>query len=187
LTTLPSVFAFGFAAAFLRSTEAMTALNGLKKHFGNQSPPTLIRNRFSFHYSDENNLVEQSFQDIPADDAWYFYLSDIAGNCFYYASELVVAGGVIKLTNSTPNNTEPYLEKSSRAFGELFDLIFGVSRQIMILFGECITEIVDENLSDVEISELFEIVGAPRLKSIQVPFFFDDFEFQLKVNANARS
>ena len=50
-------------------TEATIALDGLKKHFGKQSPLTLIRNRFSFHYYDEKDLVEQSFQDIPADDS----------------------------------------------------------------------------------------------------------------------
>ena len=97
------------------NTEATIALDGLKKHFRKRSPLTLIRKWFSFHYSDEKDLVERSFQDIPADNSWRFYLSNILGNCFYYASELVVAGGVIKLANPAPNNTEPYLEQSARA------------------------------------------------------------------------
>jgi hypothetical protein len=79
------------------NAEALTALESLKKHFGTQSPLMLIRSRFSFHYRDDNNLVEQSFQEIPADEAWQFYLSNIEGNCFFYASELVVQSGVIKL------------------------------------------------------------------------------------------
>jgi len=164
-------------------TEATIALDGLKKHFGKQSPLTLIRNRFSFHYCDEKDLVEQSFHDIPADDSWHFYLSNIFGNCFYYASELVVAGGVIKLANPAPNSTGPYLEQSARAFDELCKLIIGVSGQIMTLFGHCITEIVSEHFSNAQVSDPIEIVSAPRLTAIQVPFFVDDTEFKLKVDS----
>jgi hypothetical protein len=165
------------------NTEAITALESLKRHFGKQSPLTLIRNGFSFHYYDEKGLVEKSFQDIPSDDSWHFYLSNITGNCFYYASELVVAAAVINLANPAINNAELYLAQSERAFRGLCELIISVSEQIMTLFGQCIAEIVSENLSDTEISDPVEIVGAPSLGSIQIPFFIDDIEFKPKADS----
>jgi hypothetical protein len=167
------------------NTEATTALDGLKKHFGKQSPLTRIRNGFSFHYHDKEDLVEKSFHDVPDDDSWHFYLSNITGNCFYYASELVVEAAVIKLANPAPNSAEPYREQSERAFGELCKLIIGVSGQIMTLFRQCMVGIVSENISDTEMSDPVEIVGAPSLGSIQIPFFIDDTEFKPKADSGA--
>lgn len=170
------------------NAEAATALDGLKKHFGKQSPLTLIRNGFSFHYYDKENLVEKRFHDIPDDEPWHFYLSDTPGNCFYYASELVVEAAVIKLANPVPNSAEPYCEQSERALKELCKLIIGVSGQgvsgqIMTLFRQCIIEIVSENISDIEMNDPIEIVDARSLGSIQIPFFTDDAEFKLKADS----
>ena len=165
------------------NSEAITALDGLNKHFGKKSPLTLIRSGFSFHYYDEKDLVEKSFQDIAEDESWHFYLSDITGNRFYYASELVVAAAVIKLVNPAPNSVEPHREQSDRAFRELCKLIISASEQIMTLFRQCIAEIVNENLSDAQMSDPIEIVGAPSLGSIQIPFFVDDTEFKPKADS----
>ena len=59
------------------NAEALAALADLNKHFSTHSPLRLIRNRFSFHYKDEGDLVEQSFQQIPDAEAWEFYLSNM--------------------------------------------------------------------------------------------------------------
>ena len=128
------------------NADANAALESLKRHFGTQSPLTLIRNRFSFHYKDDWDLVEESFQEVPDDESWQFYLSNIHRNSFFYASELVVAGGVIKLANQTPDPMEPYLAASARSFAALCHLINEVSAHIQTLFGESITEIVSHSL-----------------------------------------
>src|SRR5262249_40051489 len=79
--------------------EGEASLKELKRHFSVGSPLTQIRNKLSFHYKDEDNLVEVNFQRLSETEPWDFYLSQTVGNTFYYASELVVAGsttGLIK-------------------------------------------------------------------------------------------
>lgn len=138
---------------------------------------TLIRNSFSFHYRDDDDLVEKSFHDIPDDDAWHFYLSNVCGNCFYYASELVVAGGVIKLAEPPTAAGGHYLEQSARSFERLCKLTISVSGSIMTLFGQCITEIVQAHLLDAVVGEPVTVPGVPPLKDIHIPFFLDETEF----------
>ncbi len=162
------------------NVEANAALESLKRHFGTQSPLTLIRNRFSFHYKDEWDLVEQSFQEVPDDEPWQFYLSNMHGNSFFYASELVVAGGVIKLANQTPDPTESYLAASARSFAALCHLINEVSAHIQTLFGEFITEIVSHSLPDARSIGTIDLPGLVALSDMQIPFFVDDTEFKPK-------
>ncbi len=162
------------------NAEALAALESLKRHFGKQSPLTLIRNRFSFHYKDDWDRVEESFQEIPDDEPWQFYLSNMNGNSFFYASELVVAGGVIKLASQAPDPSESYLAASARGFEALCDLIIDVSAHIQTLFGECITEIVGHRLSDTQNVGTVELPGLRALRDIEIPFFVDDTEFKPK-------
>jgi len=52
-----------FAEKYLAQLDAdgNAALNNLNNHFG-KSPLTQIRNKIAFHYKDNDNLTEQSFQ-----------------------------------------------------------------------------------------------------------------------------
>jgi hypothetical protein len=54
------------------SPEAAEAFKKLKKHFGPKSPLTLIRNEISFHYVDDQNLVEANFQRLAETEPWDF-------------------------------------------------------------------------------------------------------------------
>ncbi len=159
------------------NAEALAALADLNKHFSTHSPLRLIRNRFSFHYKDEGDLVEQSFQQIPDAEAWEFYLSNMYGNCFFYASELVVGGGIISLADNSRDPAEPYLDAQLRSFGALCDLTISVSSRIQCLFGQCITEIVSQSLPDAAISSSIVLDDLPVLSALQIPFFVDDTEF----------
>jgi hypothetical protein len=76
------------------SPSATAAITELNQHFGRGSPLTAIRNAVSFHYTDDQNLVEENFQRLSETEPWEFYLSRTVGNSFYFASELVIAGGV---------------------------------------------------------------------------------------------
>jgi hypothetical protein len=162
------------------NADALAALDSLKKHFATQSPLTLIRNRLAFHYKDERDVVEQSFQEIPDSESWQFYLSNMHGNSFFYASELAVAGGVIKLANPTADPTESYLAASARSFEALCKLIVEVSTHVQTLFGECITEIVDHSLPDARSIGSTELPSLRALSDIEIPFFVDDTEFKPK-------
>jgi hypothetical protein len=160
--------------------DALAALESLKQHFGTQSPLTLIRNRFSFHYKDENDLVERSFQEIPDDESWHLYLSNMEGNCFFDASELVVQSGVTKLANQTPDDAEPFLAATARSFGALCDLTIAASHQIQTLVGECITEIVGHSLPDPQVIATTDLAGLPALSDMRISFFVDDGDFKPK-------
>lgn len=156
------------------SQEAVDALEELKKHFGKNSPLTHIRNKFSFHYLDKENRIEARFPDIPTEEPWHFYLSETEGNCFYYASEMIVMDCVTNLATARPNENRPYIELQPLAFSDLCSLVISVSVQITILFGECITDIISENFSNLERNPPIKIVNAPTLDSIQIPFFTDN-------------
>lgn len=155
--------------------KAQDALTKLNRHFGLGSPLSDVRNRFSFHYRDDHDLAEKSFQEIPETDEWSFYLSNILGNSFYYASELVIVAGVTKLAEPD-DEAGPYLERSVRAFERLCTLAIEVSELIMTLFSECIARIVTERLPNAELMEPVEI-DAPALKDVTLPFFIDEQEF----------
>jgi hypothetical protein len=155
--------------------KAQDALTQLNKHFGPGSPLSDVRNRFSFHYRDDHDLVEKSFNEIPEEDEWSFYLSNILGNSFYYVSELVITAGVTKLAE--PNDEAgSYFERSARAFARLCDVTIEVANHIMTLFGECIAQIVTERLPNAELMEPVEI-DAQALTDMSMPFFIDEKEF----------
>src|SRR5262249_20533743 len=104
--------------------EATTAIDDLKKHFRRGGPLTRIRNKFSFHYEDEDDLIEASFQRLPPDEVWEFYFSKTVGNSFYYASELVVTSGVLTLMDENAGGD------TNARFARLCGLTIDVSRQM---------------------------------------------------------
>ena len=59
-------------------TDAANALAALKRHFGQGSALTAIRNKVSFHYSDKENLTETNFQQLAATEPLQFYLTPTA-------------------------------------------------------------------------------------------------------------
>ena len=87
--------------------EATAALSELNKHFGQGSVLTAIWNKISFHYEDDDNLIEGNFQRLPDTEPWDFYLCRTHGNTFYFASELVVQAGVIGLMKPTSSAATP--------------------------------------------------------------------------------
>lgn len=156
------------------NADALSALSELNKHFSSQSPLTLIRNRLSFHYKDENNLLEQSFQQITDSEAWEFYISKMQGNCFFYAAELVVAGALISIVDHSRNPTEPYLDAQLRSFEALCDLTIVVSTHMRTLFFQCITEIISDRLPDAAITSSVTVENPQAPSAIQIPFFIDE-------------
>jgi hypothetical protein len=57
-------------------------LQNLKRYFGG-SPLTKIRSKVAFHYSDDDDLTEQSFQAVANTEPLEFYLTNQVGNSFY--------------------------------------------------------------------------------------------------------
>ena len=126
------------------SEENTAAITELNQQFGGGSPLTAIRNTVSFHYTDDQNLVEQNFQRLPGTEIWEFYLSRTVGNSFYFASEIVIAGGVIGLAmgKSGAGAAPDDLSLDAAAFAGLCDTVIRVSGRITELFGDLIGLIV---------------------------------------------
>ena len=158
------------------SDEAAAAITELNRHFGRGSPLAAIRNKLSFHYTDEHDLVEQNFQRLPETEPWEFYLSSTVGNSFYFASELVIAGGVIGLAmGKSGRNVAPGdLTLDPAAFADLCDTVTKVSGRITELFGDLIGLIVMNSIGkDVETSTI-EIPTGPKISTFSLPYFFDE-------------
>jgi hypothetical protein len=158
------------------SPSATTAITELNQHFGKGSPLTSIRNAVSFHYTDNQNLVEENFQRLPETEPWEFYLSRTVGNSFYFASELVIAGGVIGLAMGKSGAAAALgdLSLDAAAFASLCDIVIKVSGRITELFGDLIGMIVMTSVGeDVETSTV-EIPDGPKISAFTLPYFFDE-------------
>src|SRR5262249_12057727 len=95
--------------------------DNLNKHFGG-SPLTQIPNKVAFHYADDDNLTEQSFQAVGDTEPLELYLTKQVGNSFYDASELIVMSTAIRM--AMPGGD------AEAAFSELYDIVIEVSRNI---------------------------------------------------------
>ena len=151
------------------SQEATTALAKLNDHFGRGTPITKIRNKASFHYTDNDNLAEENFQRLPATEPWEFYLTKSVGNSFYFAAELVAAGTAINLAKDQADPSSTALD----AFGDLCDDVIFVSGQITELFGSLISDIVMASIPDVEV-KIEQLPDGPKISTFCLPFYFDE-------------
>jgi hypothetical protein len=157
------------------SPEAQTALTELNKHFGGGTPLSDIRNKISFHYIDEDNLVEKNFQRLSDTEPWEFYLTKMVFNSFYYASELVVAASVHSPVNPHigDHNASGDTITEETAFAELCNEVITVSDHITELFGAVMGEIVATSIQNVEIKIETHPDGPP-ISKFFLPFYFDE-------------
>jgi len=147
-------------------TEEREALNALNRHFGQGSPLTAIRNKVSFHYTDDENLTETNFQQLPDDEPWDFYLAS-RGNSFYYASELVMQMSATQLANSggAPTNLD-------QAFKTLCDVAIETTRNLTCLFDGLIA-VITMSIPDLEQPTTEELPDGPELSRFSLPYFFE--------------
>lgn len=148
----------------LLDPEGTAALNNLKRHFGG-SPLTQIRKKVAFHYSDDDNLTEQSFQAVADTEPLELYLTTQVGNSFYYASEVIVMSSALRMAAPGTSNDD-------RAFAKLCDHVIAVSRDITELFGQLIATIVQSCMPDLEThSENYP--DGPKLSTLNLPYFIE--------------
>jgi hypothetical protein len=151
--------------------DATNALTALKKHFGQGSALTAIRNKVSFHYSDKENLTEANFQQLAASEPLQFYLTPTAGNSFYHAGELVVQLSAINLVKASPAGPQDTNSAEARALSALCAEIIEVSRDMTELFGELIALISEDVVDSVSTETLPD---GPKLSTFSLPYFFDE-------------
>src|SRR5262249_49779824 len=143
--------------------DGATALNNLKKHFGGTSPLTKIRSKVAFHYSDDDNFTEQSFQALAESEPLELYLTTEVGNSFYHGSELIVMSTAIRMVMSGDD---------AAAFGELCSIAIKVSRDITELFGQLMGVILKGYMPDLE-PPIENHPDGPPLSTLSLPYFID--------------
>ena len=148
---------------------AQSALRRLNAHFGggNSSIPD-VRNKLAFHNRDDEDLIEQSFQTLPSEEVWDFFLAPSIANTFYHASELVMTQAAIGLVRAKGDNAV--------AFDRLLKDITQVAGWIGDLFGEIIAEIAGK--LDVPTEE-HDIPDPLKLSEIYAPFFLDEDDLRV--------
>jgi hypothetical protein len=137
-------------------SDAANALTALKRHFGQGSALTAIRNKVSFHYTDKENLTEANFRQLAAAEPLQFYLTDRVGNCFYHAGELVAQLSAINLMKTPPASPQDTSSAEAMAFNALWTELIQVSRdmtelfyELIVLLGEAVVDSVStENIPD---------------------------------------
>lgn len=157
------------------SRDGRTLLDRLNRHFGAGSPLTAIRNQVAFHYTDKTEQVEESFQHLSETEAWEFYLSETVGNSFYWASELVVTVGAIRLV--TPN-----AQGGQEPFARLANIAIGVAGDMTGLFHELIADMVESMDGDICAIGV-EIGDAAKMTRFHLPFFFDEDDLRRQTEA----
>jgi hypothetical protein len=150
-------------------SDAANALTALKKHFGQGSALTAIRN-MSFHYTDKKNLTEANFQQLAAAEPLQFYLTATVGNCFYHAGELVAQLSAINLMKMPPAGPQDASSAEERAFNALCTEIIQVSRDMTELFSELIVLLGEDVVGSVSTET---IPDGPKLSTFTLPYFVD--------------
>jgi hypothetical protein len=146
--------------------EGIAALSRLNRHFGKSSLLTAIRNKIAFHYKDDDNLTEESFQSMANAEPLEFYLTNTVGNCFYRASELIVMFSAIKLCMSVTASDE------AQAVSKMFDAVIDVSHDITELFTGLIAVITQACMPDLEV-KTENLSDGPKLSTLSLPYFVD--------------
>jgi hypothetical protein len=150
----------------LLDASGAAALQNLKGHFGRASPLTQIRNNVAFHYTDDHNLAEKSFQSVSATERLEFYLTTQVGNSFYHASELIVMGTALRITMPGTSNDD------AAAFAKLCNIVINVSRDITELFGQLMGVIMEKCLPDLE-TQIETHPTGPKISTLSLPYFID--------------
>jgi len=130
---------------------------------GGGSPLTNIRSKVAFHYSDDDDLIEQSFQAVADTEPLELYLTNEVGNSFYHASEVIVMQTAIRMAVSGGD---------AAAFSELCLIVIKVSRDITELFGQLMGVILKTYMPDLE-RQIENHPDGPKISTLSLPYFID--------------
>jgi hypothetical protein len=144
------------------------ALANLKRQFGASSLLYTIRNNFSFHYP-ESDDVEAAFEaacnDADLDSHWNFYVSQYGFNSFYFLSDLIIVHGIGKETRAADlvGAQVKLMQEVGSAVENIFEFSKAFTAAVWLKnFGE-----------EMLAKELISISNAPNLGDVWIPFFVE--------------
>jgi hypothetical protein len=152
----------------LLDANARTALESLKKRFGSSGILAAVRNNFSFHYPDVD-AMEAAFQQATKEEReeadWSIYMTRGLLNCFFLASESVIAHGVCRAVGEEDllSSHAKLLQSLGPISSELSEVTFGFAAAIF----RC--DIGDE----LEATVVAKVADAPEISELGLPFFVE--------------
>ena len=144
--------------------EAKEDLDKIKNYFGRGN--TLIhkiRNKFSFHY--DQNEIKKALLNHPDDEPFEIYLSHSRGNCFYYASTMLIMNAVLESTGKDISDPES-------ALIQFFDEVSNLAGWMLNFLNPCLLIVAKKlNRDQSQIKETVEIKNPPNPDDVFLPPF----------------
>ncbi|MFC1488592.1 hypothetical protein ACFL6B_01960 [Thermodesulfobacteriota bacterium] len=147
--------------------EAKQDLDKIKKYFGKANNLiSKIRNKFSFHYDQDE--IKNSLQNFPDDEPLEIYLSTSRGNCFYFASTVLIMRAVLESTGKDISDPQA-------ALTQFFDEVLNVTGWMMNFLNYCLL-VVPEKLGWDQslIKETIELENPPNPDDVFLPPFLNE-------------
>ena len=147
---------------------ARAGLESLKKRFGASGMISAVRNSYAFHHPTSAE-IETAFQtaaaagDEPAD--WSIYFSRALLNCFFFASDFVVAHGITHAVGETDVN-----EAHKKLLGELAPISHELS-ELTFCFAAVMFR--KDVCGELALTVVAKFDDAPNIDDVQIPFFVE--------------
>lgn len=148
----------------------VSAYEKLKLHFGKSNLLHQLRNTIAYHHPSSQDL-EEAFNDVPEDEQWAWYPAERNLNSFYFASDMVISAGVLRVTGEGDPATA--FDKVMR---EVLDVCPIMVDFFLYLMRAIVTRHLGESLLTHEPGTGIKIAHAPRLDEIAIPFFTEPGE-----------
>jgi hypothetical protein len=146
-------------------SEGIAEYRKLKKHFGASSLLHRLRNTIAYHHPSSEEL-EAAFEDVPERAEWAWYASDRNQNSFYFASDMVISAGALRVTGET----DP-----AKAFDKIMREVLDVSETMVDFLLYVMRAIIARHLGAALMSPRagtgVRIDNAPELHDVSIPFF----------------
>lgn len=140
----------------------LKALEELKKYFSRKNLISLVRNSFSFHYS--QNEIAKYWEEAACEPDFDFLIGDNSGNTFLQASEIAVAFSLLKsIDPNIETALKKFLNDVQKVVGLFIDFLDGV---IFVLLTQCF----EGEFSHLGVEE--EITPNRNIDEISIPFFY---------------
>jgi hypothetical protein len=144
------------------------ALESLKKRFGASGMIAAVRNSYAFHHPKPDE-IEAAFQAAAAagdePENWSTYLSTTLLNCFFFASDFVMAHGIMLAVKETDliEAHKKLLFELAPVANELSEVTYGYAA---VMFRKYVG---DEMVLDV----VAKIGDAPNIDDVLIPYFIE--------------
>lgn len=144
------------------------ALTELKKRFGSSNILSVLRNNYSFHHPNEEDMdaaFEAAVRSTHSEEAdWNWYLTTKNLNTFYFVSDFIIAHGMMNAIGETDLIV---------AHQKIMKELLPVADSLSVFAGAFTVAILDKYFDDLEGEICTTIANAPNDSSVVLPFYIE--------------